>query len=275
MPTYKLHVKEAADHIRKKMPEPIRIGILSGTGLGESTSRLDVSEVINYREIPNFPRPTVESHAGKLVLGHWSGKAVMAFQGRFHLYEGYSAKEVAFPVRVMQELGVRVLLLSNAAGGINPSFSPGEIMLLRDHLNLTGANPLHGPNEDAWGLRFPDMSAVYDPLLTEKALKAGDATGIPLKTGIYAGLMGPSLETPAEVRYLRAIGADAVGFSTVTEAIAAVHAGMRVLGLSVLTNVHNPDAPAPSSIAEILQVAGKAAPRVEQILGEVIGHIHV
>jgi purine-nucleoside phosphorylase len=275
MPTYKLHVEQAVDHIRSRLHEIPRIGILTGTGLSESTSRLKTSVTLDYSAIPHFPQSTVESHAGKLCLGRFSEKPVMVFKGRFHLYEGYSPKEVAFPIRVMQALGVRVLILSNAAGGLNPSFSPGDVMVIDDHLNLTGKNPLIGPNEDAWGLRFPDMSAVYDTTLASAALKAGSAGGISVKTGIYAGLAGPSLETPAEVRFLRTIGADAVGFSTVTEAIAAVHAGMRVLGLSTITNVHNPDRPEQTSISEIIQLAEKIAPKVEIILEEVIKHIHV
>jgi purine-nucleoside phosphorylase len=194
----------------------------------------------------------------------------MAFQGRFHLYEGYSPKDVVFPVRVMQEMGVKVLIVSNASGGLNSSFSEGDIMIISDHINLTGENPLIGYHEESWGSRFPDMSCAYDEKLISLARKIGENKKIKTQTGVYAGLKGPCLETPAEVRFLRVIGAESVGFSTVQEVIAAVQGSIRVLGLSIITNVHNPDAPAPSTVEEIIAVAERSAPKVETIIKQVI-----
>lgn len=271
-PSYQSKVKETEAFITAHMSEPPVFGILTGTGLGDMAASLEVAAAFDYRKIPHFPHSTVESHHGRLCIGKWIGKPVMVMQGRFHLYEGYSPLEVTFPVRVMQALGVKVLILSNAAGGLNPSFTPGDIMVIKDHINLTGANPLMGPNEEKWGDRFPDMSAVYDKALADVACASG---GFQLKTGVYAGLTGPSLETPAEVRYLQIIGADAVGFSTVNEAIVGRHAGMRILGLSIITNVHVPDAPEPASVAEIIELAQQTAPKLETIVREVIGRVDV
>jgi purine-nucleoside phosphorylase len=268
--TLKERVKETADFLRTHISEPPAAGILSGTGLGESLKSIYTIFSCNYSEIPNFPVSTVEGHLGRLIFGKHKNHAVMAMQGRFHLYEGYSPEEVSFPVRVMQELGVRRLILTNAAGGLNRTFSPGDIMIITDHINLTGHNPLTGQNNKSWGVRFPDMSAPYDRKLTESAVLAGKNEGIAIQKGVYAGLAGPSLETPAEVRFLKMIGADAVGFSTVQEVIAGVHAGMRILGLSVITNIHNPDNPSPSSIDEIIETARKAAPRIETIMRKVL-----
>lgn len=262
--------KETAIFLRNQISEPPLIGILSGTGLSESFCSMTALFSSNYSEIPNFPVSTVESHIGRLLIGKYENHLIMAMQGRFHLYEGYSPVEVSFPVRVMQELGVRILILTNAAGGLNPAFSPGDIMIITDHINLTGHNPLTGPNNDCWGVRFPDMSATYDRKLTESAVSAGKDEGITLRKGVYAGLSGPSLETPAEVRFLKIIGADAVGFSTVQEVIAGVHAGIKILGLSVITNIHNPDNPSLSSVDEIIETARKASPKIEAIIRKVI-----
>jgi purine-nucleoside phosphorylase len=275
MSSYISNVSNAADFIKNKVEDAPAIGILTGTGLGDSISFIETETTFEYRDIPHFPVSTVESHMGRLSVGTWQGRKVLAMQGRFHLYEGYSPLEVAFPVRVMQALGVRTLIVTNAAGGLNPAFVPGDIMVIRDHINLTGQNPLTGPNEDAWGPRFPDMSAVYDKALAALVLKSAEQNGISVKTGVYSGLAGPSLETPAEVRYLRTIGADAVGFSTVTEVIAAVHAGMQVLGLSIITNVHNPDLPEPASVEEIIALAQQVAPKLETLLKEITGNIDV
>jgi purine-nucleoside phosphorylase len=275
MPSYASTVTAAADFIKNKTEGTPAIGILTGTGLGDSISFLETGAAFDYRDIPHFPVSTVESHTGRLSVGTWQGRKVLAMQGRFHLYEGYTPLEVAFPVRVMQVLGVRTLIVTNAAGGLNPAFVPGDIMVISDHINLTGRNPLAGPNEDAWGPRFPDMSAVYDKTLAANALDAGKRNDIAMQTGVYSGLLGPSLETPAEVRFLRTIGADAVGFSTVTEVIVAVHAGMRVLGLSILTNVHNPDRPEPASVEEIIALARQVAPQLETLLKEITGNIDV
>ncbi|MBS3758420.1 MAG: purine-nucleoside phosphorylase, partial [Desulfobacterales bacterium] len=221
--------------------------------------------------IPHFPESTVQSHYGRLVAGTLGGQRAIAMQGRFHLYEGYAAATVVFPVRVMQAMGVHTLVLSNASGGINLNFTPGDIMLIQDHINLTGDNPLLGPNIDAWGIRFPDMTAVYDPILIQLSEKIAKSNGIPLQKGVYIGLKGPSLETPSETRFLREIGGDAVGFSTVMEAIAGVHAGMRILGLSTITNINDPDDPVPARVEAIIDVAGQAAPGHAQII-ESIAH---
>jgi purine-nucleoside phosphorylase len=194
-------------------------------------------------------------------------------QGRFHLYEGYSPREVAFPIRVMQMIGIRILIASNAAGGINPLFKAGDIMVIKDHINLTGSNPLVGSNWDDRGIRFPDMSRVYDIKLADIVRSIGVEMGIDIKQGVYAGLKGPSLETPSENRYLQTIGADAVGFSTIMEVIAAVHAEMKILGLSVITNMNNPDRPEPTTVESVLEVAGKAAPNLERIIKKVVERI--
>lgn len=266
--------KKTAAFIRKHVNNLPEIGILSGTGLGESMQSIDISFSCRYKDIPNFPVSTVKSHIGNLLIGKFEKHEVMALQGRFHLYEGYSPLEVTFPVRVMQELGISILILTNAAGGLNPVFSPGDIMVITDHINLTGHNPLIGPNYDDLGVRFPDMSAVYDKKLVESALNAAKEEELALQKGIYAGLLGPSLETPAEVRFLKTIGADAIGFSTVQEVIVGVHAGMRILGLSAITNVHNQDNPSPSTIDEIIDTAKNIMPNIEAIIRKVIRNIN-
>jgi purine-nucleoside phosphorylase len=273
MENYKQRVTEATDFLKIQLNKLPSVGLLTGTGLGQTTNSLQISQSFAYSDLPHFPVSTVEGHHGRLLAGEMAQKSVIAFQGRFHLYEGYAPLEVTFPIRVMQELGVKVLILSNAAGGLNPNYSSGDIMVIRDHINLTMSNPLIGPNEERWGIRFPDMTRAYDVDLAKLATHAADNTDIQLQTGVYAGLKGPCLETPAEIRFLRTIGADAVGFSTVQEVIVAVHAGMRVLGLSTITNVHNPDDPHPSTVEEIIAVAQAAAPRLELIIQKVIENI--
>ena len=252
--------------------EPV-LGLMTGTGLGRSLAALEVSFAIAYEDIPGFPVSTVTGHAGRMLMGSLGGKPVAAMEGCFHLYEGYSPAEVAFPVRVMQAMGVNTLIVTNAAGGLNPGFSPGDIMVIRDHINLTGENPLMGPNDDRWGLRFPDMTAVYSPDLAKTALRAGEELGIPLKQGVYLGLKGPSLETPAETRFIRMIGADAVGMSTIQEVIAAVHANMRILGLSTITNVNDPDRPAPAALEDIICTAENAAGDLANLVTAIAGRI--
>lgn len=259
MKSYWQQVQQSADFLCQRMNRWPSVGLMTGTGLGESISALDVELAVNYADIPNFPVSTVESHAGRLVAGTLAGHTVMAMQGRLHLYEGYSPEMVAFPVRVMQAAGVHTLVVTNAAGGVNLDFAPGDIMVIRDHINLTGENPLLGENQPAWGVRFPDMAEAYDLHLIEAARKAAIAEGMALREGIYAGLKGPSLETPSETRFIRQIGADAVGLSTVQEVIAAVHAGMRVLGLSTITNVNDPDRPEPATVEAIIKVAENAS----------------
>ena len=270
MINFRKKVLESAEFINARLKKPPIVGLLTGTGLGESADSLNVSADFEYKEIPNFPVSTVQSHRGRLIVGDIQGRAVMAMQGRFHLYEGYSPAEVTFPIRVMQELGVGTLILSNAAGGLNPGFNTGDIMLIRDHINLTGANPLVGPNDDRWGIRFPDMSNAYDNKLIAIAEEIARSTGIALRNGIYVGLKGPSLETPAEIRFLKTIGADAVGLSTVQEVIAAVHGGMRVLGFSTITNVHDPEKPVVATVEEIIEVAKTATPILEKLTRKVV-----
>ena len=273
--TEKTKAMEAAQFIRDRFDKALHIAILTGTGLGDTTNILKNATTLDYSEIPHFPISTVQSHPGKLILGEVGGKQVMALQGRFHLYEGYSPQQVTFPIRVMQELGIKALILSNASGGINPEFNTGEIMVITDHINLTGENPLVGPNDDTWGDRFPDMINAYDQHMGALALEAGRIHHIPLQKGVYVGLKGPSLETPAEVRFLRTIGAEAVGFSTVQEVVAAFHARIRVLGLSIITNVHRPEAPAKASVEDIIETANRTAPRVEQMMSYVIENVEI
>jgi len=261
---------ETAEFIRRRSDVQPVVGILTGTGLGDGADQMRVSSTIDYSHIPHMPLPTVQSHTGRLVLGEIADIPVILFQGRFHLYEGYGPAAVTFPIRILQELGVEHLILTNAAGGVCPDTAPGEIMIIRDHINLTGENPLAGPNDDNWGIRFPDMSSVYDTALAEAAFRAGCQEKIPIRMGVYAGLKGPSLETPAEIRFLKAIGADAVGFSTVQEAIVAVHARMRILGLSVITNVHDPSNPQPATVDSVIATAGEAAPRLRNLITRAI-----
>ena len=273
MKNNKNRVNEAAAFIKTRTEKNPEIGLLTGTGLGDSAQSLATVASFEYKEIPHFPVSTVESHMGKLLVGEMHGKKVIAMQGRFHLYEGYSPLEVTFPIRVMQSLGVKILILSNAAGGLNPEFKPGDIMIIKDHINLTGSNPLIGQNDESWGIRFPDMSNAYDQTLAALAEKAGSDADIDIKKGVYAGLKGPSLETPAEVRFLKTIGSDAVGFSTVQEVIAAVHAKIKVLGLSTITNINNPDRPVPASVEEIIQVARETVPNLEIIIRNVLENV--
>jgi len=272
-PNYHRQIQEAAEHIQNRSQIRPEVGLLTGTGLGDSAEGLQISTRIDYSEIPHFPVSTVESHHGRLLTGTLHEKGILAFQGRFHLYEGYSPREVTFPIRVMQELGVKYLIISNAAGGLNPCFKPGDIMIISDHINLTGANPLVGENENRWGIRFPDMSTAYDHALQTLARKAASSIDVNLREGVYAGLKGPSLETPAEIRFLRTIGSDAVGFSTVQEVIAAVHGGIKVLGLSTITNINNPDSPQPATVEEIIAVANAAAPGLQTIIEQVVGRL--
>jgi purine-nucleoside phosphorylase len=266
-------VKEAADAVRRRLSSTPRTAVLAGTGLGDMVDACDIQTSIAYDQIPHFPTSTVQSHAGRLVVGSMGGQPVVILQGRFHLYEGYGPRAVTFPIRVLQALGIRTLVITNASGGLNPAFVVGDIMIINDHINLTGANPLVGPNETTWGPRFPDMTAAYDASLRAWAWDAAKGMGAGLRRGIYAGLKGPSLETPAEMRFLRTIGADAVGFSTVMESLAAVHGGMRVLGLSTITNMCLPDAPTPASVDAIIGVAQVAAPRLAAIVAGVLNRL--
>lgn len=271
--TYRRHVDEAADAIRVRADLQPRLGIILGTGLGRLADEIDVEERIPYDEIPHFPLSTVESHQGRLLIGHLAGVPVVAMQGRFHLYEGYSPHEVTFPVRVLGTLGVDTLLISNAAGGMNPIYRKGELMLFTDHINLQGLNPLIGPNVDAWGPRFPDMSEPYDVELRELAERAALERGIKLHQGVYVAVLGPNLETKAEYRFLRFIGADVVGMSTVPETIVARHMNMRVMAISVITDECFPDALEPVSLADVLAAAGQAEPKLTAVMKGVVEKI--
>ena len=246
------------------------IGIILGTGLGGLVKEIKKEIMIEYGKIPHFPVSTVESHHGKLIFGTLSGKKIVAMQGRFHMYEGYNLKQITFPVRVMKFLGVESLLISNAAGALNPLFQKGDVMIMSDHINLLGDNPLIGPNDDELGPRFPDMSEAYSKELIALAEQAALDLKIRVQKGVYVALPGPNLETRAEYRYLRTIGADAVGMSTVPEDIVAVHMGMKVLGFSILTDECFPDALKPTLLEEILKVAMKAEPKMTTIMKEVV-----
>ena len=266
-------IHAAAETIRAHLRRPPETAIITGTGLGDAVGPLEGENSLAYASIPHFPVSTVVSHSGRLQTGTLEGRSVLVMQGRLHLYEGYRPGEVTFPIRVMQALGVRNLILSNAAGGMNTAFREGDIMLIRDHINLTGENPLVGPNDEKWGSRFPDMTAAYDPGLSRLCGRCADGLDIALQSGVYAGLKGPSLETPAEIRYLKTIGADAVGFSTVMETIAAVHAGMRVLALSTITNINDPERPAPAAVEAIIAVANRTAPALQRLIRGVVAEI--
>jgi purine-nucleoside phosphorylase len=250
--------------------EPPEVAIILGTGLGALSAGIEKSAVLPYDRIPHFARSTVESHRGELILGSLEGRRVVAMEGRFHAYEGYSMDQITFPVRVLRALGARVLLVSNACGGINPAYAKGDLMLIDDHINLMGTNPLIGPNDDSLGPRFPDMCRPYDAELLRKAEEVGRKEGIPLRRGVYAALTGPCLETRAEYRYLRTIGADAVGMSTVPEVIVGVHAGFRILGVSIVTDLCIPETLEPADIQSIIAVARAAEPRLSLLLRGVL-----
>ena len=263
----------AADSIRSRSDVEPRIAIVLGTGLGGLAEEIETETVIPYDEIPDFPVPTVESHSGRLLLGRLSGRPVVAMQGRFHRYEGYTLEQVTFPVRVMRELGAETLIVSNACGGMNPMWDVGDLMLIADHINLLVDNPLIGPNPDELGPRFPDMSEPYDLGLQRLTLDVARKEGITLRRGVYVAVPGPSLETRAEYRFLRSAGADVVGMSTVPEVIVAVHGGMKVLGMSIITDMCLPDALEPASVEEIIRVAGEAEPRLTHLIRSVVARL--
>jgi purine-nucleoside phosphorylase len=269
------NIDEAIKYIRTKTERKPRIGIILGTGLGGLVKEIKKEVVIEYGNIPHFPVSTVESHQGKLIFGTLSGKNVVAMQGRFHMYEKYDLKQVTFPVRVMKFLGVENILISNAAGALNPLFQKGDVMLMSDHINLLGDNPLVGPNDDELGPRFPDMSEAYSKELIALAEQAALDLKIRVQKGVYVALQGPNLETKAEYRFLRAIGADAVGMSTVPEVIVAVHMGMKVLGFSILTDECFPDSLKPASLEEILKIAAKAEPKMTAIMKDVVKRMNI
>ncbi|GIV61707.1 MAG: purine nucleoside phosphorylase [Rhodothermaceae bacterium] len=267
---YRQRVEEAARFVKERIGTPPRIGIILGTGLGALADEIDVDVALPYETIPHMPVSTVASHRGRLLAGRLDGVPVLALQGRFHLYEGYGPWEVTLPVRVLGVLGVDTLLITNAAGGMNPHFRRGDLMLLTDHINLQGVNPLEGPNIDAWGPRFPDMSEPYDPALRRRAEQAALAEGIRLQQGVYAAVTGPSLETRAEYRMLRTLGADAVGMSTVPEVIVARHMNMRVMAISVITDECFPDALEPVTLEDVLAAAASAEPSLTTLMRRVV-----
>ncbi len=271
--TYRKEIKETKSYLQDILKQKPDIGIILGTGLGGLVNEIDILQEINYKDIPNFPLSTVESHAGKLTLGKLSGKSVLAMQGRFHYYEGYSMQQITLPVRVMYELGIRTLIISNACGGMNPQFSRGDLMLINDHINLIGDNPLIGANLDEYGPRFPDMSEPYSKRLNEIAEKTALENKIVLRKGVYLAVSGPNLETKAEYRFLRATGADVVGMSTIPEDIVAVHMGMQVMAISVITDECFPDALQPVSVEEIVATANKAEPKLTFLMKEIIRKI--
>jgi purine-nucleoside phosphorylase len=244
--------------------------LILGTGLGQLADEIETEHIISYNDIPHFPISTVESHAGKLIFGKLGGKQVVAMQGRFHFYEGYTMQQIAFPVRVAKAIGAQTLLVSNACGGLNPNYSRGDIMLITDHINFLGDNPLMGPNDDELGPRFPDMSEPYTERLLELAENVALENSIKLHQGVYLAATGPMLETKAEYRYMRLLGADVVGMSTVPEVISAVHMGMDVLGISVITDECFPDALEPVDIEDVLAAAAMAEPKMTQVIINVL-----
>ena len=269
---------EAADFIRSRTGHAPTVGLILGSGLSPLADSIEAADAIPYREIPHFPVSTVEGHAGRLVIGQLAGVTVCAMQGRFHHYEGYTLQETTFPVRVMQRLGIKTLILTNAAGGMNPDFAVADLMLINDHLNLPGMmglNPLIGPNLAAFGTRFPPMNHAYSRRLRELALAVGKELGMTLHQGVYAFLSGPTFETAAEVRFLRAIGAEAVGMSTVPEAIVATHAGMDVLGISSITNlsIDDPDSEVQASHEEVMEAGIIIVPRLTALILGILGKL--
>lgn len=248
-------IAEAAAYIRQISPERPEIGLILGSGLGVLADLITEEVRIAYHDIPHFPVSTVEGHEGELLLGVIEGRRVVMMKGRFHMYEGYGPETTAFPVRVMKELGVTSLLVTNAAGGVNTDFSAGDLMLITDHLNLTGRNPLIGPNDPELGVRFPDMSSAYSRRLLDAARETAASQGYTFREGVYAGLLGPNYETPAEIVMLRRLGADAVGMSTVSETIVARHAGIEVLGISCITNMGAGILDQPLSHDEVMETA--------------------
>ncbi len=266
-------INETVEVIKKKTTKSYPVGIILGTGLGGLVKEIEIEYEIDYNELPHFPLSTVESHQGKLIFGKISGKDVVAMQGRFHYYEGYTMKQITYPVRVMKYLGIEKLIVSNACGGMNPMFQKGDLMLIADHINLLGDNPLIGKNEDELGPRFPDMSEPYSNELIDLAEKVALENNVKLHKGVYVAVPGPNLETKAEYRFLRQIGADVVGMSTVPENIVANHMGIQVLGISIITDECFPEALKPVDVKEIIQTAMTAEPKMTLIMKEVISKL--
>jgi len=266
----KTRIDEAAAAVRARASVRPRVGVILGTGLGDFADALEAESVVPYRDIPHFPHSTVESHAGELHLGRLAGRPVAIMKGRVHYYEGYSMEQVAFPMRVLKALGCGTVIITNAVGGMNPAMPAGTLVVTRDHINLMGDNPLIGENDDRLGPRFPDMSEPYARALIELAERAAESLAIPLQRAVFVGVAGPNLETAAEYRFLRGIGADVVGMSLVPEVIAAVHGGQRVLSFNVVTDTCDPEHLKAVSIPEILAVAGRMAPILIRLVAEVV-----
>ncbi|WP_370872928.1 purine-nucleoside phosphorylase [Croceifilum oryzae] len=266
-------IQEAKEFISSKTNQTYQIGLILGSGLGDLADKVENKITIKYDEVPHFPVSTVEGHAGQLVLGTLAGKQVIAMQGRFHFYEGYSQQDVTFPVRVMKALGVETVLVTNAAGGMNADFHAGDLMLITDHINMTGSNPLIGPNFAELGPRFPDMSTAYTPELVQVAKRVATDLGVTVQQGVYAGISGPAYMTPAELIMLRNMGGDAIGMSTVPEVIVARHAGMKVLGITCITDMAIGEALEPLTHEQVVEVANRTKPifmnLVQGILKEV------
>ncbi len=265
-------IEEARDYIRHHWAEIPRVGIILGTGLGPLVEQIEVQASLEYEDIPNFPKSTATSHRGRLVCGTLCGLPIMAMEGRFHMYEGYPLKQITLPVRVMQAMGADLLIVSNAAGGMNPNYKLGDIVVIDDQINLMGDNPLIGINDDRLGPRFPDMSAPYDPELVNEALSIARQENIVAHKGVFVAVTGPNLETRAEYRFLRAIGADVVGMSTVPEVIVAVHCGMRTVGFSVVTDMCFPDALEAANVQKIIATANAAEPRLRALVCGILRH---
>jgi len=272
---YFVKVKESFEFLKSQAPFAPDVIFTLGTGLSGVGERVKPEFTIPYEAVPNFPVSTVETHAGKLIFGFLEGKKVAVLQGRFHYYEGYSARELTFPLRVLTLFKPKVYIVSNAAGGLNLSFSSGDIMVIKDHINLIPDNPLRGRLPEGWGERFPDMSRAYDQGLRKLFVEVAKDLGENVREGVYVAVPGPSLETPAETRFLRLIGADAVGMSTVPEVIVAVHAGLKVLGLSVISNVNDPDDFKPISFSEVVKVSKEAEKRLEKLIKEFLRRLKV
>ena len=274
MQTRMEEIIEAAHFIGEKIGEPPEIGLILGSGLGVLAEEIEHQVIIDFHTIPHFPTSTVPGHAGRLVAGVLEGKRVLAMQGRVHYYEGYSMAQVVFPVYVMKRLGIHSLIVTNACGGINPSFQPGDLMVIQDHINLTGAHPLIGENLAEFGPRFPDMSAAYDPGYGELAQQKARQLGIPLQVGVYAGISGPSFMTPVELMMLAHFGADAVGMSTVPEVIAARHGGLQVLGISCVTDRAVGEELEPLTHEQVMEMANQARPRFISLIKAILGEVH-
>ena len=264
---------QSVDFLRSKTDFQPDYLLILGTGLGQLAEEIDTVLTVEYDQIPNFPVSTVESHKGRLIFGELGGKKVVAMQGRFHYYEGYSMQQIAFPVRVAKALGAHTLFVSNACGGLNPNFRRGDIMLIKDHINFLGDNPLIGPNDEDLGPRFPDMSEPYTERLIDTAETVALDLSLKMHQGVYLAISGPMMETKAEYRYMRQLGADVVGMSTVPEVIAAVHMGMDVLGISVITDECFPEALEAVSLDDVLEAAGMAEPKMTQIIIEVLSRL--